>query len=166
MISVGFVPQDLKCDYIFISNTRRYTKLKNENNYENYNKIVTSNIKQNKSNEKENIVTFTDLVNPGNEHIDNSTILLLYLLNKINVNSIGIAGLDGYSYAPNNYATSDLELSNVLDSPDHINFLISNMLLDFFKKKSIDNVFFVTTSQFENILENNQQTKKEKGMRL
>lgn len=166
VISVGFVPQDLKCDYIFISNTRRYTKLKNENNYENYNKIVTSNIKQNKSNEKENIVTFTDLVNPGNEHIDNSTILLLYLLNKINVNSIGIAGLDGYSYAPNNYATSDLELSNVLDSPDHINFLISNMLLDFFKKKSIDNVFFVTTSQFENIIENHQQTKKEKGMRL
>ncbi len=151
IISIGFVPDNIKTHYIFISNTRRYANLKDNKLFKNSNKIITSNIKKDKSDEKEKIISFTNLTVPGNEHIDNSTLLLLHLLDSLNVNSIGIAGLDGYSYMPNNYANSDLELSNVLQNPDEINSQIMQMLDDFMKNKNSNiNVSFVTSSKFEN----------------
>ena len=160
VISIGFIPHKINVDYIFVSNTRRYTNLKDDNEFLKNKKIITSNIKQQKDKDNENIVSFTNLIIPGNEHIDNSTLLLLRLLESLNVNSIGIAGLDGYEYSPNNYADENLELSNVLENPEEINNNIYNMLLDFFNgNKNNICINFVTTSRFELAL--NEAVKKE-----
>ena len=153
VISVGFIPDKIKCDYIFISNVRRYATIKDNLDFQKMNKIITSNIKQEKFDDSENIISFINLVVPGNEHIDNSTILLLHLLDSLNVNSIGIAGLDGYNSLPNNYVNSDLELSNVLCNSEDTNRLISKMLLDYLSnRKHFFDIRFVTTSRFKDVI--------------
>ena len=152
-ISIGFIPDNLSVDYIFVSNTRRYTHLKDNENFINKKRIITSNIKHEKNSADEYILSFTNLIVPGNEHIDNSTLLLLHLLDSIAVSEIGIAGFDGYSYEPNNYANTDLELSNVLVSPDDTNLKIKEMLKKYLEcRKNSCELKFITTSKFSSVL--------------
>lgn len=156
VISIGFIPNNIKCDYVFMSNTRRYSILKDQEIFKSIKKIITSNIKQEKESLNEEIVSFFNLIIPGNENIDNSTILLLRLLDSINVQKVGIAGLDGYNYNPKNYASKDLELSNVLQNPDELNYLIANLMIEFMNERSKKfAIEFVTSSRFEYILKSN-----------
>lgn len=51
------------------------------------------------------IIDFLRLVKCGWEQLDNSGVLLLRLLDLMNVNSISIAGFDGYSHNSENRIT-------------------------------------------------------------
>ena len=97
------------------------------------------------------------MIKCGWEHIDNSTLMLLRLLDVFEINSIAIAGFDGYCYENNNslnYATSDLELSNVRDDPKSLNAEISAMLSDFMNtRKHSCKISFITESRFSSCME-------------
>jgi len=154
VITVNFVHDVIKADYVYMSNVRRYNYWMHSPDFINSRKILTSNI----SNECEKgvVVSFTRLVKCGWEHMDNSTIMLLRLLDEFNVKSIGIAGFDGYTFKDDgrlNYATKYLELSNVQDNPMELNKEIREMLLDYIStRKSTCNIEFITESRFESIL--------------
>ncbi len=154
VISVGFVPNEFKVDYIYTSNVRRYNTLKEQESYKNNKKIISSNVKKISEDEQEYIIDYAKIAQQHGELIDNSAIMLLRLLDIIGVKSISIAGFDGYEYSPNNYATEDLELSNVCENPNEINTTIAKMFLDYLLTKQNDiPVEFLTSSRFNQVLE-------------
>lgn len=154
VITVNFIHDLIKADYVYMSNVRRYNYWMNSDKSLGINKILTSNIVT--KCEGDLVVSFTRLIKCGWEHMDNSTIMLLRLLDQLNVNSIGIAGFDGYSYKSDgslNYAEKYLELSNVQDNPLELNKEISDMFSDFiYNKVSNCKIEFITESRFQNIL--------------
>lgn len=157
VISINFIHNDISSDYIYMSNYRRYNYWKHDPVFKHQRKIIASNIKQEADNPDELIVSFNKLIKCGWEHIDNSTLMLLRLLDVFEINSIAIAGFDGYCYENNNslnYATSDLELSNVRDDPKSLNAEISAMLSDFMNtRKHSCKISFITESRFSSCME-------------
>ena len=157
VISINFVYDLVKSDYVYMSNSRRYSYWKNNNKYLSKKKIITSNLKTQSNDGLEYIISFNKLVKCGWEHIDNSALMLLRLLDIMDVKSIAIAGLDGYSYIDEkstNYATPELELYNVTQNPSALNEEIYNMLKDYCEtRKGNAEIKFITSSRFSGIFE-------------
>lgn len=153
VISVNFISKDFDADFLYMSNIKRYNSEEIAIKY-GIKKIFTSNIKT-KGMEGEYIVSFHRLVKSGWKNMDNSTIMLLRLLNQMDVATIAIAGLDGYDFLNNteNYADDVLELSSISDHSDELNHEIADMLADFIatKKPSVP-IQFITKSRFEEVL--------------
>lgn len=153
VITVNFMYNLVHSDYMYFSNVMRYRYWKRDKSFDKVKRIVTSNITD-KSSDNELVVSFVDLVKCGWEYMDNSMILLLRLLDKLDVNSIAIAGFDGYDVMSSNYAVEELELSNVKDAEKSIllNKEISEMLEDYIElRKSKCELKFITNSRFANI---------------
>lgn len=156
VISVNFVHDVLKPDFVYMSNKRRYSTWKNKPDFVAQRKIIASNIKQHAESEKEYIVSFNKLIKCGFEHVDNSTLLLLRLLDEFKIKSIAIAGFDGYSYDGtllNNYATNELEIANVKEDPNKLNMEIAAMMKDYMATRNSNcEIKFVTESRFAKTL--------------
>lgn len=153
VISINFVPEITEVDYIYMSNTRRYNMWKDNPRYNESKRIITSNLKDIANDEKEIILSFNKLIKCGWEHIDNSTLMLLRLLDGFELKEIGIAGLDGYSYEnQKNYVADELEIQNVRENPLALNAEIQSMLDDYFTtRKSKCPIIFVTSSRFKSV---------------
>lgn len=154
IISVNFIHDDIESDYVYMSNVRRYSSMKRDRRFEECKKIITSNIKRKASN-NEIVISFNKLIKCGWNNLDNSSIMLLRLLDRFNLNSIAIAGFDGYNVNINcNYATDMLELSNVRENPLELNEEIYSMLQDFKATRTHDtSIKFITASRFAGIFE-------------
>lgn len=154
VITVNFMYDDVKSDYMYFSNVKRYEYWRNDDKCSQIPKIVTSNVTSTPDN-NETVVSFTNLVKCGWEHMDNSAILLLRLLDTLNVKSIAIAGLDGYDFKVNdaNYVSEEMELSNLPAESLILNEEIKEMLKDFFETKTgNEEVLFITPSRFESVI--------------
>lgn len=158
VITVNFLHDSIPSNYIYISNVKRYHYWSTSPAFADAKKILTSNV-LNPSEADANtiVVSFTKLVKCGWEHLDNSTIMLLRLLDILNVQSIALAGFDGYSYNVDgslNYANKFLELFNVKENPMALNDEISDMLTDYKASRLHDTpICFLTPSRFSDILE-------------
>lgn len=152
VITVNFAYEDVKSDFVYFSNVKRYKYWSNKGL--DAPKIITSNVTSEPA-DNETVVSFVSLVKCGWEHMDNSTILLLRLVDKLNVNSVAIAGFDGYDYitkSVQNYVSTELELSNLREESIVLNREISEMLKDFMEtKEGKEKILFITPSKFENI---------------
>jgi len=151
VISINFIPQNVKVDFLYMSNAKRFYSEGTAQLDDNINKIYTSNIKT-EGEKGEYIISFNRLARIGWEHMDNSAIMLMRLLNELDVALIAIAGLDGYDNAQSsgNYFDPALELHSTVENPDVLNREICEMLADFFvTKKTQVEVKFITTSRFE-----------------
>lgn len=157
IIGINFVHPYIKADYIYMSNMRRYNYWKNDPAYICEKKIIASNIKVDSENDLEYIVSFNKLIKCGWAHIDNSTLMVLRLLDIIRVRSINIAGFDGYSFDSTgikNYANDDLEISETREDPITLNEEIASMLIDYRETRISDApVSFITESRFSIIFE-------------
>ena len=155
VISINFIHDAIDSDYIYVSNAKRYTWLKNHRDFILHKKIIASNIKQYADDSTEYIVSFPKLVKCGWEHMDNSIIMLLRLLDMFDICSIAIAGFDGFNFGHEgaaNYANTDLELSNVRENPGSLNKEISDMLEDYVAtRKHKTKIRFLTESRFSHI---------------
>ncbi|RGY94364.1 hypothetical protein [Clostridium sp. AM58-1XD] len=97
------------------------------------------------------IVEYRDLIKYGHKKADNSTIMLLRLLDKLEAKKIYLAGFDGFSENKNNYATDFLENKhcNVKKS----NSEVLNIFSDYLENREYDiPVEFITSSFFEQAL--------------
>lgn len=152
VVSVNFMYDLVKADYMYFSNVKRYQYWNNIPGTKSISKILTSNVTL-EPKENEYVVSFTKLVKCGWEHMDNSAILLLRLLDSLGVSSIAIAGLDGFEYnlkKSDNYVSPEMELANINDASKLLNKEISEMLKDFIETKSGDEkVVFITPSRFD-----------------
>ena len=156
VISVNFLHKDFKSDLVYMSNVKRYDYWKNDSEFVAQRKIIVSNIKNEAENNSEIIISFNKLVKCGWEHLDNSSILLLRLLDQFDLKSIAIAGFDGYAYDQQknlNYATKELELADINGDPKAINEEIASMLNDYAETRTRKTeISFITTSRFSGCL--------------
>ena len=154
VISVNFIHESIYSDFVYMSNSRRYNYWKDKDSYKATNRIIASNLKISSDDSSEYIISFNKLIKCGWNHIDNSTLMLLRLIDMMNVESINIAGFDGYSYVEKNYASTELELSNVKDNPTELNKEIESMLKDYKEtRKGKAEITFITDSRFSKVFQ-------------
>lgn len=153
-IGVNTILPGYKYDYLFFTSEKKYEFAK-ENDAESFDeatKILTSNIKPD-AGAKEVIINYNDLQKFGWKYYDNSMLMLLRLLKKVDPACVAIAGFDGYKrdyskeYAPT-------AIKGNLSQPEtaQLQSDIESMLKDYVS--SFDHRFevkFLTPSPFESI---------------
>ncbi len=139
-IAVNFEYDYYDTDYIFISNARRFVEIKSGKRER---MIVTSNISGDQMYLQ---VKYSDLINSNENVSDNSGLMLINFLRKINVKRIWIAGMDGYFYDVNkNFADSKMNFIAKSAVFDAMNEGIESVLREYAKDISIE---FITHSRF------------------
>lgn len=142
VISMNFLPKDIKVDYIFISNNKRYDKYIQDMDKDKI--IVTSNIKEADSNLM--VINYSDLVNTSDYVSDNAGLMLIKLLMNLTVRNISIAGMDGFNKnLSNNYVEKDMV--GTIDSyqVETKNEEMKKVIADFAK---LVNIKFITPSKY------------------
>lgn len=140
--------------YMFYGNEKRYDLNSAKNKDKNRKVIITSNIH---TEDKGNIVVnYDSLINRGYQYFENSTIMLLNLLKKIEVKQISIAGFDGFDRSlKSNYADESFQNVRHLDEFDILNKEISEMLEEYYKTmKEKCEITFITPSRFSVFVQN------------
>jgi 4-hydroxy 2-oxovalerate aldolase len=133
--------------YSFIANRRRYTDLQGN---EDTTVIVSSNIAQKRKNEI--VVSYHSLVSHNNKLFDNSLMMLLNLLGRLNVKYITIAGMDGFIKGKNNYFDDVFNVERHEDQFDIYNNEVSKMLSEYIARVSGTCVIsLITPSIYEGI---------------
>lgn len=151
IISLNFNPHNINNDLLFISNSKRYSKiadisLLNTTNHKTIT-IATSNITQ-LDYPIDYMLNYASLCEKTKTNSDNSLILCLYALLNINKNNIYLAGCDGFSHNDlQNYYNKSLIYEKKSKSIEENNKNIK-MELDFLKTKM--NIYFLTPSKYEN----------------
>lgn len=150
VISVNHIPKHIKPDMMFISNGNRYSYWKNDEAFDGISKIFTSNLDFAKTKD-DYVISYKRILKCGWENMDNSTILLLRLLDKLGVKSVGIAGFDGYDYVQTaNYSITDMEREISAETVTKINKELTSMLSDIVETKNTSTeLYFITPSRFE-----------------
>ena len=101
------------------------------------------------------VIDFSRLVKCGWEQLDNSGILLLRLLDLMDVNSIAIAGFDGYSHNNENpnYVQKTMEKTRNTLNAEEANKDIKSMLIDYMNTRKCNcPISFITPSHFESVI--------------
>lgn len=160
VISVNFLPQEFQIDYVYMSNIKRYRYWQNNERFVNTSKILTSNIiDKNVQIENAEVVSFKKLIKCGSwENIDNSTLMLLRLLDSLSVANVALAGFDGYdtsSKNPQNYVSEFLESSSATLDAVKQNQEIEQMLENYGVTRTNKDITitFITNSRFAHIFE-------------
>lgn len=154
IIAINFIPEKIEIDYLYLSNVKRYNYWSGQEKFQGVKKILTSNIAT-KSDEAD-IVSFTRLIKCGFQHVDNSAMMLLRLLDQVGASSIAIAGMDGFDPQKigEDYVDRFLEIANTYDNMSEMNQEISRMLQDYVKtRKNKVPLYFVTPSRYSNAIE-------------
>lgn len=146
IISVNFVAEH-SLAWAFFGNPKRYARLKNKRNARKV--IISSNIIS--DTEDDIIVNYHSIINRGYRYFENSTIMLLNLLKRIQPLQISIAGFDGFSESINeNYADETYQNQRHAHEFAELNKEIAIMFNDIVETMSPGCEFkFITPSIFE-----------------
>ncbi|WP_252228859.1 MULTISPECIES: aldolase catalytic domain-containing protein [unclassified Clostridium] len=144
--SVNFISNKIKTDALFISNLKRLEGISDILINAQFDSIViTSNL-----NVEENLkymkVNYSDLLLDNPTIVDNSGLMLINLLKKLNVKNVFVAGFDGFNEGENNYIDNDLELFKTKENMLNLNNAIRGGFKDL--NKEID-ITFITESIYE-----------------
>lgn len=147
-VSVNFVADG--SDYVFFGNKKRYFNSKNKR--EGKVCIVASNIEP--DNSADLAVNYYDLINKGYKYFENSTMMLLYLLRRIGVEEIYLAGFDGFcSNLSDNYIDDSFQNDRHKGEFDQINREVSDMVEEYVRSVRYKcKITFLTPSIYENAL--------------
>ena len=152
IITINYLDEEFKEDYVFMSNPKRHDFWMNDSRYLNANKIYTSNVVQV---DARNIVcSYVKLLKVGWKHYDNATVLLLRLLDKVLVKEIAIAGFDGYNVDEKSCFVNDyLNSLYVKENPIELNNEIKDMCSDYIKvREKKTKIVMITDSRFKESL--------------
>lgn len=103
-ISVNFVPDDIHVEYAFCANAKRLGNLQDKAEVK---KIVTSNLIESMEMEFEYAFSYNNCVYFNEVFCEDSTLMLLKILQNCGCRAVSIAGFDGFSYGKNNYYQMD-----------------------------------------------------------
>ncbi|MDE7311943.1 MAG: aldolase catalytic domain-containing protein [Eubacterium sp.] len=144
VISINYIPDFLKSDYIFLSNAKRYVQLASKLSREKHSVIATSNMTcaNGKFDYTLNISPLLDL---DAQIIDNSLVMLLKAMIRLGVRKITLAGFDGYTGEGMNYFNPDMEYGFAKEMADYLNQYTARFLQE--KQPEIQ-VEFLTASRY------------------
>ncbi len=139
-ISINHKYEEYECDYIFVSNLRRYREL----NKEDYGKcIITTNIRSDKTYLR---VNYEELINNIEAVSDNASMMLIKLLILLGARKVFICGLDGYSVVPTeNFADEKMNFYVNKTRFEEMNEGLNRMIERYSKEVPME---FVTTPVF------------------
>lgn len=146
VISVNFVTEN-PLAIAFFGNPKRYSRLEHKRIGRNV--IVTSNIRP--SFESDEVVDYHSLINRGYKYFENSSIMLLNLLKRVNPSKITIAGFDGFDeHSLSNYADSSYQNERHIGEFEVLNKEIKQMFGEVVETMSPECTFeFLTPSLYE-----------------
>lgn len=146
VISVNFIPDYMSCDYYFYANPIHWGKICKDVEREKC--ILVSSIHDHVGNTV--MVDYSSLIVEDSILYDNSTIMLLNLLKKVNVSKISLAGFDGLVGSSNNYVDNSFPNTNNRLSVEETNNEVKRLYTIFKKKvKGKISVKMVTPSLYE-----------------
>lgn len=143
IISVNFIPDmiNIQPHYVFLTNAKRYDAIKHKKNKK-IKLIITSNLLRDIA-EYDYAMAYNELVYFNGEYCDDSTLMLVNLLDKLGVKSVLFAGFDGKQDGKLNYFDEFYDRNNTA-SPDEYKIRhILNSVYKSIKKK------FVTESEYQ-----------------
>jgi len=150
IMAVNFVPADIKVDYIFLTNAKRYSQLADDmgnsvNNGHDIGIIATSNVTKTKGSFPY-VLNFSTLIDTNTEIIDNSLVMLIKAMIKVQVKCVNLAGFDGYSRKNDNYFNASREYTFVKEKAGYLNGYISDFLASVKEKITVN---FITSSRYK-----------------
>lgn len=143
VMSATFIPSFIECSYVFLSNLKRYNTTFNPQKKV-VNLIHTSNIEVAETNTIR--INYSSLLNEEDVIMDNSTIMLLNLLTKLNPSEVFLAGMDGYKIDVSNYAEERLVLNQSRENAEAINRAMRTRIAELRKSLKLS---FLTPSLYE-----------------
>ena len=121
IISINFIPDGYPVDYAFLSNSKRYVAQATKISKKNVKLIATSNVTKAEGH-FDYVFSYSKLLDEDALIADNPMIMLIKLLDKMKVESIGLAGFDGYEKtALPNYINANMEHSFSKELAQEIN---------------------------------------------
>lgn len=103
-ISVNFIPDDIDVKYVFCANAKRLGNLQEDNNTK---RIVTSNLIEKVEGEFEYAFSYNNCVYFNEMFCEDSTLMLLKILQNCGCREVYMAGFDGFSTERDNYYQKD-----------------------------------------------------------
>ncbi len=140
VISLNFIPEQYREDLVFVTNMKRFTSL---NNY-NMPLVVSSNIEDIPP--QALVLNYSSYLNDS-KMFDNVALMLLNLLVKIDIKSVSIAGLDGFSpIAADNYVSDAMINNSKVSEFDERNDIMSEEISKLSEKININ---FITSTLYK-----------------
>lgn len=103
VISVNFEPNIYECQFVFVSNAKRYSKLLDSDNMMSKAKlIITSNIST-FDKKADYVVNFSNLIDANSMNSDNALLLALALFVRCKIKKVVLAGFDGFKSDDRDY---------------------------------------------------------------
>ena len=145
VISVNFVADEPSA-IAFFGNQKRYVRLEVKRNGRMV--IVTSNIRP--DNKADIVVNYHSLINRGYKYFENSTLMLLNLLKRLDVKKVTLAGFDGFdTNQKTNYSDESFQNERHIDEFEELNKEIGQMFSDFCETMDGKcDIVFITPSKF------------------
>lgn len=149
VISVNFDGKSFAVDFEFYANIRRYEKVGVLSDGK---KIVASNIKV--RDEEAYVFNYFELIESNGKYFDNSTIMLLNLLKRLDVKDVVFAGFDGFSSEGHDFVDDTFYENRFIDKYEEINREMEKTLRNFAERVSDKmKIKFLTSSIYEKIFE-------------
>ena len=104
VISVNFIPEFIQPDFVFCANAKR---ISNVSKTKDVIKMITSNLLEISENDFDYVFSFNDCVYFNEVFCEDSTLMLLNVLEKCGCQDIYLAGFDGFSNKKSNYFSDD-----------------------------------------------------------
>lgn len=121
IIAINYIPDGIDVDCVFVTNIRRYSKLKDRLNTKLDVKIMATTNVETMGKKFEYIINREPLLEKQELINDNSFLMLLKILEKIDVKKVFCAGLDGYSETEDNYLDPKMEYYFIKDVAGQLN---------------------------------------------
>ncbi len=144
IISINYIPEHIKPDHIFLSNSKRYVQLAGALSRGEYSIIATSNVTC-CSGSFDYTLNVSRLLDRSAEIIDNSLVMLIKALAEMGVKSAVLAGFDGYSSISGNYSDPAMEYDFVREKADYLNKYTSDFIRQYSGRITLK---FLTESKY------------------
>lgn len=148
VIGVNCVPSAINIDYVFVSNAKRYEQLLDTLLKENRTVIATSNVMLIEK-QLDCVLNFSKTVNCDAKIIDNAITVVLQGLHLCGVDSVMLAGFDGFSANKQNFYNPFMEFLNPPDDLELRNREIAEDLKLFENKIRLN---FITPSKYTELM--------------
>lgn len=147
IVSINFVSELFKPNYIFLSNAKRYVQLATKlvQNQDGIQVIATSNVTKT-SGKFDYTLKYATLLDEDAEIIDNSFIMLLKVMIRLGVKEVALGGFDGYTGdRRKNYINPNMEYKFSKKQAEELNAYVGKVLKELSKNLKFQ---FLTDSQY------------------
>ncbi len=146
VISINYIPEDFKPDFVFLSNSKRYLQMATAlSKKQDYRIIATSNVTKTSGAFEYNL-NYSSLIDETADIIDNSLIMLLKVMIQLGIRKVALGGLDGYVVdKDSNYINPNMEYQFIKAKADSLNQYVMTKLDEW---KDVLQVEFITDSVY------------------